>query len=182
VNKTYRLIWSKRHSAYLAVSELVSPHGKDGGGTTAARPALAPTRVQQGRLCALKRLAGAVLLSCGFVGLAGAAPVLVTENPWGRTDDQTAMNAAYGINNWTLYTNYASATTNIGSIFNSSTRFVMLEGSANTDVDLSSFLSANSPTILNWVSNGGSLLLQSAGWGSSVHRCGIPVRTGGSFV
>ena len=141
-------------------------------GTTAARPALAPARVQ-GRLFALKRLAGAVLLSCGFVALAGATPVLVTENPWGTTDDQTAMNAAYGISNWTLYTNYASATTNVGSIFNSSTRFVMLEGSANTDIDLSAFLSANSSTILGWVNSGGSLLLQSAGWDTSITFGGV---------
>src|SRR5262249_12805112 len=141
--------------------------GKDGGGEAPARPPQAPVQ-SRGRLFALSRFAGAALLSLGFVTLAGAAPVLVTENPRGTTDDQTALDAPYGVGKWTLYNSYSSAALDVSSIFNGSTRFVFLEGSADTDQNLSSFLGANAATILSWVNAGGNLLLQSAGWDTSI--------------
>lgn len=121
-----------------------------------------------GRFFALARLAGAACLAMGMAVAVHAAPVLVSEGPWGSTNDQSAMNAAYGVGNWTFYNSYATAAPNVGSIFSNTTNFVYLQGSAASDVTLKSFLGTNGSTILDWVSHGGNLLLESAGWSTSI--------------
>lgn len=97
-----------------------------------------------------------------------ADPVLVSERPWGSTNDQAAMDIVFGAGNWTLYNTYAAANTAAGSIFAADTGFVFLQGGAGTDVNLNGFLTSNGASILNWVDSGGSLLLESAGWNESV--------------
>jgi fibronectin-binding autotransporter adhesin len=100
----------------------------------------------------------ALVMSLSSAALAGN--VLVTELPWGY-DGGANMAAVFGAGNFTEYTSYASA--NPAAIFTASNRFVMLEGGWDTDTHWSSYLTANSGTILSWVNAGGRLLLQSAG-------------------
>ena len=91
-----------------------------------------------------------------------ATPVLVSESPWGQNFDGNNMTDVFGAGNFTQYNSFASATT--GSIFNASNSFVLLEGGDGSRASWSSYLALNGSTILNWVNNGGALLLMSAGW------------------
>lgn len=101
---------------------------------------------------------GLSLLAAGSVM---ADNILVSSSPWGHNHDAINMTNVFGTD-FTSYGNYASATAD--AIFNGSNSFVMLEGGAASDLDLSSYLGANGASILGWVSSGGSLLIQSAGW------------------
>jgi fibronectin-binding autotransporter adhesin len=114
------------------------------------------------------KIAEVVLFALSWSASVSAAPVLVSESPWGSTNDQSAMNLVYGPGNWSLYSSYATASANVGSIFSNSTNFVYLQGSENSDIPLKSFITSNQAPILNWVSNGGNLLLESAGWNTSI--------------
>lgn len=180
MNRTYRLVWSQRHHQFVAASELASSCGSRGESRPAARAAAGlPRRI--GRFFALAKLAGAACLALGLAVPAGAAPVLVSEAPWGSTNDQSAMNAAYGAGNWTFYNSYANAAPNTGSIFSNTTNFVYLQGSAGTDVNLKSFLGTHESTILDWVSHGGNLLLESAGWTTSIKFGGAALNHGTGY-
>lgn len=167
MNKTYRLVWNARHRTYVAASEHAATRGKTAGGIVTSALTQAGRRAS-GRFFALGKLAGAALLAMGFAMGAGAAPVLVSEQPWGSTNDQSAMDAAYGAGNWTFYNNYGSAGSSVDAIFAGSTNFVYLQGSAASDLSLKAFLGTNESTILDWVSGGGNLLLESAGWNTSI--------------
>jgi len=119
-----------------------------------------------------------------------AANVLVSEQPWGQDNDISNMTDVFGAN-FTSYGNYAGA--NAEAIFSTSNRFVMLEGGAATDTSLVTYLGVNGASILNWVSSGGALLIQSAGWnsgfsfgpatltyGNNFNSCGTLTATGAS--
>lgn len=96
-----------------------------------------------------------------------AQQALVTEDPWGQTMTQTAMNTVYGVGNYTLINSYSSA--NPSLLFSPNNNLVFLEGGADTAANLQAFLSTNQPTILNWVASGKKLIVESAGWyGTSV--------------
>jgi len=86
--------------------------------------------------------------------------VLIQDNPWGtNAPNEADMAAAVG-----SYTEY-NFTVPASTVFNNSTCcFVFMEGGDGTQSEFESYLTANSSTILNWVSNGGALLLQTAGW------------------
>ncbi|MBY4895699.1 autotransporter domain-containing protein [Cupriavidus sp. AU9028] len=178
MNKTYRLVWSARHRSYVPASELAATRGKTAGGIVTAALTSARRGVS-GRFFAFGKLAGAALLAMGFAMGAGAAPVLVSEQPWGSTNDQSAMDAAYGAGNWTFYNNYGSAGSSVDAIFAGSTNFVYLQGSAASDLSLKAFLGTNESTILDWVSSGGNLLLESAGWNTSIKLGGATLTYGG---
>lgn len=109
---------------------------------------------------------GTVAFYMSTVSFAFAQPVLVSMQPWGSTNDQQAMDEVFGIGNWTLYNDYASA--DPAAIFTADNKFVYLQGSAGTDLDLASYIAGNESTILDWVSSGGSLLLESAGWNTDI--------------
>jgi hypothetical protein len=107
-----------------------------------------------------------------------ADPVLVSERPWESVDDAAAMNEVFGLGQWTLYSTYSNANTNFNNIFTTNTPFVYLQGGAGTDANLVNFLStgSNNASILNWVSNGGRVLLESAGWTTDVSFGGVTLR------
>lgn len=114
------------------------------------------------KLNLVKTLVCAGLLAAGVATSASAAPVLVSQNPWGMNQDVANMTDVFGAGNFTTYNSFASATP--GAIFNASNSFVMLEGGDGSQSFWSNYLSANASTILNWVNDGGALLLMSAGW------------------
>lgn len=114
------------------------------------------------KLC-LRAAIFAASLSSSF---AFALPALVSEQPWGSTNDQEAMDIIYGAGNWTLYNSYAGVDT--AALLQPDTGFIYLQGSAGTDFSLQSYLSANSADLLGWVNRGGVMLLESAGWGTSI--------------
>jgi len=124
-----------------------------------------------------------VFFSIFFILSAKADPVLVSEQPWGSTNDATAMNEVFGVNNWINYSTYADANTNFNSIFTTNTPFVYLQGSAQYDSTLVNFLStgANNSSILDWVSNGGRILMESAGWSTDVSLAGVTL-VNGSYI
>ena len=94
------------------------------------------------------------------LALAGTTNVLIQNFPWGtNAPNQNDMAAAVG-----TYTEYDFSVP-ASTVFNTSTCcFVFMEGGDGTQSQFESYLTANSATILNWVSNGGALLLQEAGW------------------
>lgn len=82
--------------------------------------------------------------------------------PWGSSSNEEAMDTVFGAGNWQ---DLRYETVNVGTLLSSSTCFIFMEGGANNDVPLDNFLTANMTAIENWVSTGGSLFLNSAGWG-----------------
>lgn len=106
------------------------------------------------------------LLATILAGPVAAAPVLISESPWGENHDSVNMDHVFGAGNWTLYTSYASAAP--GSVFTAGTDFVLLEGGADSDFDLQDYLADNGAAILGWVTGGGRLLVMSAGWNISI--------------
>lgn len=115
-------------------------------------------------------LATVALSGLALISVAQAAPVLISQQPWGEDYDVNNMNDVFGSGNYTFYSSFAAATP--GSVFNAANSFVMIEGGADTDVPFQSYLVANESTILSWVSLGGHLLLQSAGWDAGIYGIG----------
>ena len=103
-------------------------------------------------------LALAVLMPS--LAFASKTNVLIQNYPWGtNVPNENDMAAAVG-----TYTEY-DFTVSASQVFNTSTCcFVFMDGGDGTQSQFESYLTANSATILNWVSNGGALLLQEAGW------------------
>ena len=79
--------------------------------------------------------------------------------PWGQVSNEAAMARVFGTNNWR---DLRYETVNAASLFSAFTRFVFLEGSDDNASELATFLSANLTNIRTWVSNGGSLFVNSA--------------------
>lgn len=79
-------------------------------------------------------------------------------NPWGQTHNQTAMNMAFGVGNWTQGTFSTPAAT----IFAPGTCYVMLEGADANAIELQTFLTNNQALVENWVAAGGRLFINSA--------------------
>lgn len=103
------------------------------------------------------------LLSIAFVlsislSHAQSAWYVQTSNPWGQTNNISAMNNVFGVGNWTQ----GSYSTPAATIFSGSNTFVFLEGSDQNAVDLNNYLSANIALIENWVYGGGHLFIDAA--------------------
>jgi|GEM_PF-3039015 len=86
------------------------------------------------------------------------------------------MDIIYGAGNWTLYSSYAGVDT--AALLQPDTGFIYLQGSAGTDFSLQSYLNANSADLLSWVDRGGVMLLESAGWGTSISFGGATLQLG----
>lgn len=113
----------------------------------------------------------------GLVALAAApalaAPILVTNQPWGVDTDIENMTQVFGAGDFDWHRSYAQADRHVASIFSSANRFVMLEGGAATDSLLADYLGRHAGAIGAWVNGGGALLIQSAGWGNSISFGGV---------
>lgn len=95
-----------------------------------------------------------------------AAPVLITEAQGGGLGSAIALDSVFGAGNYNSIGSYSGIDTS--SVFSAANSFVFLDGGASTDTNLSSFLASSGTAILNWVSNGGSLFIQSGGWSESI--------------
>jgi hypothetical protein len=87
-----------------------------------------------------------------------------TSEPWQSTSLSASMDRAFGTGNWTR-TTWGSI--NLGTVLASST-FLYIDGGADQDTPMQSFLTANNASLQTWVTNGGHLFLNSAGWNTSI--------------
>ena len=119
----------------------------------------------------IKTLVCASLLAFGVAIPAMAAPIVYmtgTGNPWGVVaanagSNETAMNTAFGINNWSKSQGFSMAA------FAADTEFLFLDGSDGQAKQFSAFLATNNTALTTSVTNGGTLILNAA------------PNTGGSF-
>ena len=102
-----------------------------------------------------------------------AAPILVTNQPWGADTDIENMTQVFGAGGFLAYGSYAQADAAVGSIFSSANRFVMLEGGGATDSLLADYLGRHASVVRAWVDGGGALLIQSAGWNNNIAFDGV---------
>ncbi len=79
--------------------------------------------------------------------------------PWYTTTNSAAMDAVYGVGEWTL--EYFE-TLDPALVFGSGTCFVFLEGSDGHALELEAFLATNIGLIEDWVASGGHLFLNAA--------------------
>ncbi|MFK5983247.1 MAG: proprotein convertase P-domain-containing protein, partial [Flavobacteriaceae bacterium] len=82
-----------------------------------------------------------------------------TGNPWGQTTNQTSMDTAFGVGNWT---EIFFETLDPIAVFSASTKFVFMEGSDQNASPMNVFLLANLPAIESWVNAGGILFMNAA--------------------
>ena len=94
--------------------------------------------------------------------------------PWGRLDNEAAMNAVFGIGNWV---DARFETVDTGPLF--AAEFIFMEGSDFTANELENFLTANASAIDSFVRGGGVIFVNSApnegdgmslGFGASLQR------------
>jgi hypothetical protein len=78
--------------------------------------------------------------------------------PWGRTDNDAILTQLYGAGWQTLY----YETVNPAALFSRTNRFILIEGSADGEPAMETFLLNNLPGATNWVAGGGSLFLHCA--------------------
>jgi hypothetical protein len=79
--------------------------------------------------------------------------------PWGRVDNDTAMNHVFGTNVWH---DLRYETVDPATLFSPAMHCIFLEGSDNNALALATFLAANLSAMQTWVSNGGSLFINAA--------------------
>jgi hypothetical protein len=80
-------------------------------------------------------------------------------NPWLNNSNVNVMNTAFGSSGWILGT---FQNTSAATVFNASTKVVFMDGSNMGATALSNYLTSNTSTIENWVSNGGMLWINAA--------------------
>jgi hypothetical protein len=78
--------------------------------------------------------------------------------PWGQTDNDAILTQLYGANWQPMY----YETVNPAALFSRTNRFIFMEGSADGEAAMETFLFNNGSALTNWVANGGSLFLDSA--------------------
>ena len=88
-----------------------------------------------------------------------AAYIRGATKPWGQSTNESAMNLAFGAGNWSDLTMAGG----VGPFLaGSGYRFIYLEGSDATAIELNGYLTANRVQIEAFVNAGGNLLLNSA--------------------
>jgi hypothetical protein len=78
--------------------------------------------------------------------------------PWGRTDNNDVLTLLYG----TGWQALSYETVNPAALFSRTNKFIFMEGSADGEPAMETFLLNNLSGLTNWVSNGGSLFLHCA--------------------
>jgi hypothetical protein len=78
--------------------------------------------------------------------------------PWGRTDNDGVLTMLYGAGWQALY----YETVNPAALFSRTNRFIFMEGSADGEPAMETFLVGNLSALTNWVGAGGSLFLDCA--------------------
>jgi hypothetical protein len=78
--------------------------------------------------------------------------------PWGRTDNDDVLTLLYG----TGWQALSYETVNPADLFSRTNKFIFMEGSADGEPAMETFLLNNLSGLTNWVANGGSLFLDCA--------------------
>jgi hypothetical protein len=78
--------------------------------------------------------------------------------PWGLADNDNILNLLYGAG----WQSLSYETVNPAALFSRTNKFIFMEGSADGQPAMQTFLFNNLPTLTNWVANGGSLFLDCA--------------------
>jgi hypothetical protein len=94
----------------------------------------------------------------------------VAGDAWGGTGNEQAMDIAFGNGNWQTDT---YETLNVGNVFGPGTDLVYIDGGNGNATSFKNFFAANSKAIENWVSAGGCLFANSAGWYESQINIGF---------
>ena len=114
-----------------------------------------------------------LLISCQFSF--GQGIVYLTDDPnvngepWGVTSCKDAMDSVFGQGGYTT-SFYESVDPN--TLFAPNNCFIYIEGGMNNDIPMNTFVTANQVLMQNWVSAGGHLFLNSAGWNTDI-TCGF---------
>jgi hypothetical protein len=99
----------------------------------------------------------------GLTAHAEAGRVYLSGNggvePWGSTNNTTAMNTAFGAGNWSRM-DFGTAVA--GGLF--SNEFIFIDGGDGVDAQFVGFLNANRTALENWVAGGGKLVMNAATW------------------
>ena len=78
--------------------------------------------------------------------------------PWGRSDNEGILTMVFGTN----WQDFRYETVNTGGLFSADNKFIFMEGSDSSALEMGVFLTNNLPAISNWVNAGGSLFLNAA--------------------
>jgi hypothetical protein len=78
--------------------------------------------------------------------------------PWNRTDNEAILTQLYGVGWQASY----FETVNPAALFSRANRFIFMEGSADGEPAMETFLLNNLSALTNWVAGGGSLFLDCA--------------------
>lgn len=94
----------------------------------------------------------------------------VNGDAWGGQGNQAAMNVAFGQGNY-LIDSYE--TLNMGQVFGPNTDLIYIDGGNGNASSFKAFFAKNQAAIENWVSAGGCLFANSAGWYESQINIGF---------
>jgi hypothetical protein len=115
--------------------------------------------------CLVSNAFGTILSSNAFLTVTtnlSAATVVYLRSaagePWGRTDNDAILNLLYGAG-WQAL-NFE--TVNPAALFSRTNRFIFMEGSADGEPAMETFLLNSMSALTNWVAGGGSLFLDCA--------------------
>jgi Tol biopolymer transport system component len=103
-----------------------------------------------------------VTVTAGFGGTAIRPMAYVRSvagSPWGTSENESAMNAAFGADGWD---DLRYETVSPAALFAPGRRFVFMEGSDQNAEELEGFLAQNRQAIEAWVSAGGRLFINAA--------------------
>ncbi len=109
----------------------------------------------------IRTAALAIVLAAGSAAMAGD-PVFIRSNVsdlWGQNGQVNAMNYVFGNGNWQ---DLRFETSNPQSVFDPSTKCIMMEGGNDQADELNAYFSANQNLIENWVAGGGHLIINAA--------------------
>lgn len=85
----------------------------------------------------------------------------VNGDAWGCGGNEAAMDVAFGQGNYAID---SYETLNMGKVFGPNTECIYIDGGNGNATSFKNFFAANSGAIENWVSGGGSIFINSAGW------------------
>ena len=105
-------------------------------------------------------IAGVIAVTVG-ASTANAGPIAYvtgTINPWGNTSNDTAMDTAFGAGNWDKFNGFNAGVLGAGY------DFIFFDGGDGVSTEFHAFVNSNRTAIEDYVSGGGNLLLNMAGW------------------
>ena len=96
----------------------------------------------------IRRCLVAVLIGSALTACAARVAYTTDPNPWGNTENDTAMTAAVGAGNWDKYT-FSNAVGN--GVFTDAYDFVFVDGGAGATAGFTTFVNAHRATMESWL-------------------------------